>query len=146
MARAFQMGPLVGTQGHTARLGAKGAGYTAPKDLNKAVKLAADSQYNICEADDAFEGIILSIEPHTSGGFIIGSVQLDGYLEAKVATGVTLAVGDYVNAADQPAVGTATDYPIVGKAATTPAIGWRVVSLGSAGTGAAGTVVVIQKV
>ena len=153
----------------TVRFGATGAAnnYTT-KDEGKPVKLAAESQFDLCAVGNEIEGYISSVETGTSGGFSVGgvvsegamNVTLDG-LQATPGTGV-VALGDYVVAGTIVARGTAlTAFPKVCKAtpltfATTPAVDfpagahlnfkWRVVSLGTAGTGAVGTSAVIKRV
>lgn len=157
MARQHYIQPAgVSEPSITARLGASAAGYT-PKEEGKIVKLAAESQYNLAAAGDEIEGIITSVESATQNQFSIGGVSVefdqafvvfDG-LQATPGTG-TIAIGDYVVAGTITAQGTAlTSYPKVCKATgagTTLNHKFRVVSLGSAGTGAVGTTGVIQRV
>lgn len=137
-------------------------------DIGKIVKLNGESRYELAVAGDQIEGIIYATELALQNGWTIGSIYnagrasvvFDG-LQATPGTG-TIAVGDYVVAGTITAKGTAlTSYPKVCKAtalsfATTPAVNfpagsnlnfkWRVVSLGAAGTGAVGTVGVIERV
>lgn len=153
----FQMQELIVTDPETARLGA-GTGasnHLTDLEIGKAVKLVADSRYNLVAVEDAIEGFITAVESYTADNFSIGSVQTDGRkkvtfdgLQATPGTGV-VAVGDYVVAGTPVAKGTALTAPVkVCKATSqTPgAFAWRVVSLGSAGTGAVGTVGVIERV
>jgi hypothetical protein len=178
----------------TARLGA-GTGSSnqvGDKEVGKAVKMVADSRYDLCAAGDPIEAFIKSVEAATLDNYTVGTVQVGGRkevladgLEATAGTG-TLAVGDYVVCGTVVAKGTAladessmkvtkaTNQP--GAAITIAAVadvnddgaeikvevdaalvkvasqlknatfGWRVVSLGSAGTGAVGTKVVIARV
>jgi hypothetical protein len=155
----------------TVRLGTTGAKFTTP-DTGKLVKLAAESMYDLCAAGDPIEAIVAAVETATSGGFAIGSVFEEGAifaiadgLQATPGTG-TLAVGDFVVSGSVSAKGTALPlgFPRVCKAtaqpngvdpATTAVAGttiknamfsWRVVSLGSVGTGAVGTQVVVERV
>lgn len=157
-------------------------------DVGKAVKLVAESRFNLCDAGDPIEGFITSVDLATSGGYSIGGVVEEGLvnatadgLEATAGTGV-IALGDYVVAGTATAKGTAlTNWAKVCKATNQPgtaivstvatadtaaavkvaldavlvkvadvqanlAFAWRVVSLGSAGTGAVGTDIVIQRV
>ena len=107
-------------------------------------------------AGDEIEGFISSVESAPSGGFSVGgiveegqfNVTLDG-LQATPGTGV-VAIGDYVVTGTVVARGTAmTVYPKVCKATgagTSLNYKWRVVSLGTAGTGAVGTSAVIKRV
>ena len=138
----------------TVRLGAgTGSGNNlSDVDANKIVKLVAESRYDLAAAGDSIEGFITSIDLATTGGYTIGGVQTEGIawatadgLQATAGTGV-IAVGDLVVAGTITAKGTAlTAYPKVCKA-TSQAVQkfmWRVVSLGTAGTGAVGTDIVI---
>lgn len=140
-------------------------------DQNKFVKLVGESQYGLAAAGDVIEGLIVSVEPALSGGWSVGSVLEEGKLrviadglQATAGTG-TIAVGDYVVVGSVSAAGTANTlfYPKVckstiqlggapadlaaaGKQAQLAAYPWRVVSLGTAGTGAVGTEIVISRV
>ncbi len=125
-------------------------------DEGKLIKLAGESRYNLCAAGDAIEGSIYSVEPATSQGWSVGGriepmgamyASADG-LQATPGTGA-IAVGDYVVAGTITAKGTAlATYPKVCKATSqTPgAFAWRVMSLGTVGTGAVGTTIVIERV
>ena len=154
----FQFKELIVTTPETARLG---AGTTegdrlSDADVGKIVKLVGDSRYNLVAAvGDAIEGVIAAVESYTADGYSIGSVQVkdrkevtfDG-LQATAGTGV-VAIGDYVVAGTPVAKGTALSVPVRVCKATSQAAApfmWRVVSLGSAGTGAVGTVGVIERV
>lgn len=116
-----------------ARLGAGNSSGDRYSDVDagKLVKLAAESRYDLCSAGDAIEGIVVSVETATSGGYSVGGVvrgepgstkifaTADG-LQATAGTG-TLAVGDYVVAGTVTAKGTAlTAYPKVCKATVQP--------------------------
>jgi hypothetical protein len=125
------------------------------REVGKTVKLAGESRYDLTAAGNDIEGVIFAVELAPQAGFTIGSVQDEGRLnvtfdglQATPGTG-TVAVGDIVVAGTQAAKGTAlTGYPKVCKA-TTPAnvvFKWRVVSLGAAGSGAAGTEGVIARI
>lgn len=139
-------------------------------DQNKFVKLAGESQYALAAAGDVIEGIITSVEPALSGGWSIGGVCKEGTItviadgsQATPGTG-TIAVGDYVVVGSVSAAGTKNPlfYPKVckstiqlgsapadlaaaGKQASLAAYAWRVESLGTAGTGAVGTQIVISR-
>lgn len=157
----------------SVRLGA-GTGsannWTQGKEEGKFVKLTATDRYNLCAAGDPIEAIVSSIEQATAGGYTIGGIVSDMMvfaladgLQATAGTG-TIAVGDYVVCGTVVAKGTAlTTYAKVCKATVQPgdvpadltAAGaqvkaalhaWRVVSLGTVGTGAVGTVIVIEPV
>ena len=151
----FQMKELIGTEPITARLGAGSgsANYVTDVEIGKSVKLAGDSQYNLCAAGDQIEGFITAVEAYTADDFSIGSVQfggrkrvtLDG-LQATPGTG-TCAVGDYVVAGTAVAKGTALTVPMKVCKATTQTgmyFAWRIVSL--EGTGAVGQIAVIERV
>ena len=143
----------------TARLEASTAtaAHFTDYEQNKIVKLAGDSQYDLAAAGNDIEGFVNSIEGATLDGWSIGSVQVGGRkevtcdgLQATAGTG-TLAVGDYVVTGTVVALGTdLTTPPRVTKATTQATtkngpFAWRVVSLGSAGTGAVGTTALIEK-
>lgn len=151
----FQMKELIGTEPITARLGAGSgsANYVTDVEIGKSVKLAGDSQYNLCAAGDQIEGFITAVETYTADDFSIGSVQFEGRkrvtldgLQGTPGTG-TCAVGDYVVAGTAVAKGTAlTVPPKVCKATTQTGMyfAWRIVSL--EGTGAVGQIAVIERV
>lgn len=147
-----------------------GGSFLPGVDDGKIVKLVGESQFDLCAAGDTIEGFVTSVEQALSGGWSIGGVvdeeeffvTADG-LQATPGTG-TIAVGDFVVAGTITARGTAlTAYPKVCKSTvqlgTTPAdltaagvqakmaaYPWRVVSLGTAGTGAVGTTIVISRI
>lgn len=140
----------------TARLGAGtgSANNLTDKEAGKFVKLAGDSRYNLCAVGDEIEGRIAALETATLDAYTIGSVQKEGRfevtfdgLQATPGTG-TLAVGDYVVCGTPVAKDTALSGPA--KVCKATAAGntlnhkWRVVSLGSAGTGAVGTTGLIE--
>jgi hypothetical protein len=159
----------------TARLGAGtgAANNIDDKEVGKAVKLVGDSQYNLCAAGDPLEAFISSVESATLDGYSIGTIQVGGRkevladgLQATPGTG-TIAFGDYVVCGTVVAKGTAladpssmkvtkaTFQPFSAEAAALTDVndmvraavwGWRVVSLGSVGTGAVGTKIVIERV
>ena len=139
----------------TVRLGATGAGNQYGYEENgKAVKLAGDSRYVLCAAGDTIEGIQQSSnypEQGTQDGYSLGGIVSTGYkavtfdgLQATPGTG-TVAVGDYVVVGTVVAKGTALSGPLKVTKATDQAAAKaapfkaRVVSLGTAGTGAVGT-------
>lgn len=152
----FKMQPTVDTECITARLGAGSgsANYVTDLELGKPVKLAGDSQYNLCAAGDQIEGFIRAVETWTADDFSIGSVQYEGRvkvtldgLQATPGTGA-IAVGDYVVAGTAVAKGTSlgSAYPKVCKATiqTGMYFAWRVVSLD--GTTAVGQTATIERV
>jgi hypothetical protein len=160
----FQFTPIVGDfKVITARLGA-GSGtsnHLTDAEVGKLVKLVGDSQYNLAAAGDLIEGFITSVETATLDNYTVGGVAVDCIfkevtfdgLQATPGTGV-LAVGDYVCVGSVSAKGTALVFPAhakVCKATTQSTVSgspfaWRVESLGSAGTGAVGTVGVIRRI
>jgi hypothetical protein len=140
-------------------------------DEGKIVKLVGESQFDVATAGDMIEGIITSVEQALSDGWSVGGLkeEKEAYvtangLQATEGTG-NLAIGDYVVAGTQEAKGTAmaNPYPKVlkstvqigavpatlteaGAQAKLAAYPWRVVSLGTAGTGAPGTTIVISRI
>lgn len=155
--------------------GTGSANYLTDADIGKPVKLVGDSQYDLCVSGDKIHGFISAVETYTADDYSIGSVSPDGRVWATVDT-TTVAVGDYVVAGAITAKGTqiASTGPKVLKAtnqpgatvtttdatkanidialakvvdqAVTSVYAWKVISLGSAGTGAAGTSVLIERV
>lgn len=144
-------------------------------DAGKAVKLVGESRFDLCAAGDPIEGFIVAVDTATSDGYSTGGVRgdkrgdrvyvtADG-LQATPGTG-TIAVGDYVVAgtitakntalpSTGPKVCKATQQPGVTEAAAVGDVNdqlkvamfaWRVVSLGTAGTGAVGTRICIERV
>jgi len=156
MARSHYMVPTIPvTSSITVRLGNTGAAYTDLEN-GKLVKLAAESQFNLAVAGDEVEAIIVSAGADaTQNGFSIGSVNdtfdscyvlFDG---SEAAGTGAIAVGDYVVCGTITAQGTAlSSYPKVRKATSqgTQKSLFRVVSLGTVGTGAVGTAGVIRRV
>jgi hypothetical protein len=140
----------------TARLGA-GTGSSnnlSDKEVGKFVKLAGESRYDLCAVGDEIEGRISAMEVATLDGYSIGSVQVEGRLEvtfdglqATPGTG-TLAINDYVVCGTPVAKGTALSAAAkvckATAAGNTKNFKWRVVSLGSAGTGAVGTTGLVE--
>lgn len=124
-------------------------------DTGKIVKLSGESRYNLSAVGEEIEGTIYAVELAPQNGFTVGSVLQNGRifatfdgLQGTPGTGV-VAIGDIVVTGTPVAKGTAMPgYPKVCKA-TTPANvvhKWRVVSLGTVGTGAVGTVGVIERI
>ncbi len=142
----------------TVRLGQTTGTYSS-KEIGKAVKLTAESRYELCAAGDAIEAVVSSSNLESQGtldGYSIGGITYGGYkavtfdgLQATPGTG-SVAVGDYVVTGTVVARGTALSGPLKVTKATTQAdakaapFKARVVSLGSAGTGAVGTVGFIE--
>lgn len=156
----FQIKPLIGTTAKMIRFGAGvgAANYFNDKDVNKPVKLVADSRFNLCAAGDEIEGFVTSVDTASMDGYSTGGykgstgdyveVTFDG-VQATPGTG-TVAIGDYVVCGTPVARNTAlVGHPKVCKATAagnTLNFKWRIVSLGTAGTGAVGTTGVIERV
>lgn len=148
-----------GEEVNTVRLGtntvANAGGYT-DSDVGKAVKLAGESRFALCAAGDPIEGFINSVNLGVYDGYAIGGITDDEYktvtldgLQGTPGTGV-VAIGDLVVCGTVVAAGTKLGAtPVKVCKATSQAVGlfnWRVVSLGTAGTGAVGTTAVIERV
>lgn len=160
MSRSHFLVPTAPTEASmTVRLGAGNAAANRfdLKEEGKAVKLTAESTYDLCAAGDEIEGFITSVEAAPQNGWSIGGITQDDLrwatadgLQATPGTG-TIAIGDYVLAGTATAKGTAlTQYAKVVKATTQANVksspyNWRVVSLGPVGTGAVGTAIVIKR-
>lgn len=150
--------PAVTPDGVAVRLGA-GSGSSnnlTTAEVGKFAKLVGESRWNLAAVGNEIEGVILAVELAPQNGFTVGSVIEEGILnvtfdglQATPGTGA-IAIGDYVVTGTPVAKDTAlTAYPRVCKAtaaATGLVFKWRVVSLGSAGTGAVGTTGVIESV
>ena len=170
MSRAFLRQEVLPSEAAiTTRLGLVSAPYFAT-EIGKLVKQGAESAYILCAAGDNIEGYITAVEAATAQGFGIGSVQqsdskfvtFDG-LQATPGTGV-IAVGDYVVCGTVVAKDTAlpvfvkvckstaqigavpADLTAAGVMVKAALFAWRVVSLGPVGTGAVGTVGLIERV
>lgn len=140
----------------TVRLGQSGAGNVySDKEVGKAVKLTAESRYELCALGDAVEGVVSSVNLGTYDGFSIGGIVSSGYkevtLDGSQAAGTgAITVGTYVVVGTVVAKDTALTAPLKVRSATDQAAAKaapfkaRVVSLGTAGTGAVGTVGVIE--
>ena len=139
----------------TARVGsaATPAGRLVDVDKGKLMKLAGDSQYDLCAAGDLIEGMFVALEPATQDGWAIGSVQRDGRMacicdgaQASPGTG-TVAVGDYVVCGTVVAAGTdlvgGTPRVTVATSQDVTPFPWRVVSVGV--DGAVGDTCVIER-
>lgn len=159
----------------TVRLGASGdaAGNLTTAETGKLAKFVGESQYDLADTGDFIKGRIQSVMPKTEGGWTVGGVTCPNTMivvaDGLQATGAgNLAVGDYVVAGAKVAKGTplsvgGSPHSKVRKATnqlgSVPADltaaayqakyaaegAWKVVSLYREGTGAPGTLVVIQK-
>ena len=143
--QSFQMQPLVDPVGNfSAALGVNPAGAFTSKDVNKAVKLIADSTYGLVAAGDEIEGTVEAISHFTvNNGFSFGTVNNRGRRVVTIDNAVAVVIGDLVVAGAQAALGTAQTNTVARKGTPTKFL-WRVVSLlGS--NGAAGTSVLIER-
>lgn len=156
----------------TVRYGAGSgtANQVTQAEVGKFCKLVGTDRFDNCAVGDRIEGVVYAVELAPQNGFSVASVIDEGIinvtfngLQATPGTGV-VAVGDYVVAGTPTAKGTALSaYPAVCKATHQPGavpadltaagqqalnsvFAWRVVSLGTAGTGAVGTTGAIQRV
>ena len=139
----------------SAALGVNAAGKLTSADLGKAVKLLADSTYGVCAATNDIEGVLIAVESHTvNDGFGLGTVQTKERVVA-IAKGGVLAIGAYVVAAAQAAIGTANTVVASGtqkgtygpyvQAGAGVAFKWRVVAH-FGGAGAVDTPILIERV
>lgn len=142
----------------TARLGA-GTGASnnlTDAEVGKFVKLVGESRYDAVSIGNDIEGRISALNVATQDGYTIGTVQQNGRFEVtfdgtQAAGTGTIAIGDIVVAGTPAAKGTALVFGAPAKVrkatdATTVVHKWRVVSLGAAGTGAVGTVGLIERI
>lgn len=158
MARDHFISPTVpDIEAETVRAGAGNAENQRwdYREVGKFAKLAGESRYDLAAVGNDIEAQVYAVELAPQNGFTIASVKkrpkidvmFDG-LQATPGTGV-VAIGDIVVVGSVTAKGTAlATLPKVCKA-TTPAnvvFKYRVVSLGSAGTGAVGTEGVIERI
>lgn len=138
--------------------------YTSPADVGKAVILSTANNHILATAGADIDGFVNSVEPYTvNGGYSFGGILVEGRILAVVGAnqGATpMAVGDYVVADTQLALGTVGSnqaWTAPGTAPSTPTgptaqvkTGspakkfWRCISKVS-GTGAAGSVVVLER-
>jgi hypothetical protein len=157
----FTVGETVsnGLSSDTVRLGAGSgaANNVTSAEKGKIVKLVGESRYNLAAIGDGIEGFIEAVEEATQDGFTIGSVAVGRFrevtFEGTEAAGTgAITVGQYVVTGTPVAKGTALTGPANVRSATAqtdPKVllnPWRVVSLGTAGTGAVGTKGIIQRV
>lgn len=140
----------------TVRLGQTGsANLYSDKEVGKAVKLTAESRYELCALGDAVEGVVSSVNLGTYDGYSIGGIVSKGYKEvtfdgSQAAGTGAITVGSYVVVGTVAAKDTALSGPLKVRLATDQAAAKaapfkaRVVSLGSVGTGAVGTVGIVE--
>jgi hypothetical protein len=141
-------------------LGAAAGSGIGQKELDKAYKMGVLNNYVPCADGDPIEAFVAAVEPFTvNQNFSFGAVQRRGRKTVQNGAGqATLAVGDYVVAFTQVAIGTA-GLAQVKKAATTADVTdatpdtvaiqsnyvWRVIRI-LTGTGVAGDQVLIERV
>ncbi|WP_019865143.1 hypothetical protein [Methylovulum miyakonense] len=145
-------------------LGSGSDTWLSAKDVGKAVKLGAASHV-LATAGADIDGFVNSIEPYTvNNGYAFGGILTEGRVEALVGAnqGATaMAVGDYVVADTQLALGTASSAqqwasppgtapsnptgPNAQVKTGSPAKKfWRCIAIIS-GTGAAGSLVILER-
>lgn len=140
----------------SAALGVNAAGKLTSADLGKAVKLIADSNYGVCADGNEIEGVLLAVEPYTvKDGFGFGTIQTKERVVAINKDVGVLAIGAYVVAAAQAAVGTANTVVASGtqkgtygpyvKAGAGVIFRWRVVAH-FGGAGVVDTPILIERV
>ena len=138
-------------------LGAAASSGIGQNDVGKAYKLGTANNYVPCADGDPIEAFLAAVEPFTVNNlFSFGSVQRRGRKIVQNGAGqAQLAVGDFVVAFTQVAIGTA-GLPQVKKATATAATddagltnaglyAWRVIRIVS-GTGVAGDQVLVERV
>ena len=107
----FVFTETVPTELEPAALGANSSGKFVSADLNKAVKHGTANNFVLATGRDEIDGFVKAIEPFTvNDGFSFGGVQREGRVAAQVGAnqgGTPMAVGDYVVADTQVALGTA---------------------------------------
>lgn len=99
-------------------------------DVGKPVKLSAADMYDLCADGDAIDGFLNSVEPHTSGGKVIGTVQIGGRRCVQLSGNV--AIGALVEAGGPAALNTAETNKL-GKVSTKAAV---IADITDAATGA----------
>lgn len=129
----------------STRLGSGPNDKLSDKDVKKAVKLGPNSNHVLCAAGDEIEGLVDSVDSATNGGYSFGGVARGnrGFrVEAQMGVNQVgnAAVGDFVVADNQIEPGTKGLAQVVVGAPETHK--WRI--LAKKGTGAAGTIVVLE--
>lgn len=74
-------------------------------DIGKPVKLVAADRYGLCADGDQIEGFLIAVDPATSGGYAMGTVQCAG--RKRVELDGNTAIGAFVAAAAPAAAKTA---------------------------------------
>lgn len=141
----------------SAALGAAASSGIGNNDIGKAYKMGALQNFQPCADGDPIEGFLAAVEPFTvNDGFVFGSVQRRGRkVVQNGAAQAQLAVGDYVVAFTQTAIGTAGLAQVKKATATAAAddgtltqaglFAWRVIRIVT-GTGLAGEQVLVERV
>ena len=130
----------------TAKLGVDADNGYAEADVGKIVKLGPAQNYVPAATGDDIEGFVDSLMPDTiSDGFSWGTVQRDGRrtVEVAAAEAGTIAVGAYVVAGIQIALGTAGNPMVIAGAGSIYL--WRVLRHVT-GTGVSGDLLLIERV
>lgn len=144
---AFAFNETVPTEVISTALGTGSGNVFVTADVGKAVKLGTAQNYVLVTAGNEIEAFVSSVEPFTvNSGYSFGGVVSEGFKAAVVGAnqGVTpMAVGDYVVADTQTALGTAGAAAV--KTGTPTKFFWRCVRIIS-GAGAAGSAVLLQRV
>jgi hypothetical protein len=158
----------------TVRLGATAnlVDRLSDADEGKFAKFAGESRYVLAAAGDLIEARVAAVEGATEGGYSIGTITKSGLMEVtfdglQATPGVgVVAIGDFVVTGTVVAKGTSLGNAVakVCKGTIQPGVteagavgdvndqikasmyAWKVVSLGSAGSGAVGTTGVIERV
>ena len=122
----------------TAKLGTDtvaNAGDLNGNDVGKPLKLTAADTYGLCADGDDIDGFLMSVEPYTSDGYAVGTVQLGG--RKRVELDGNAAVGTIVEAGTMAArtvkeangLGVVSVHAIDTDAALTiPSKRWKVIS------------------
>jgi hypothetical protein len=131
----------------SAALGDGSSEIWSSDDVNKAVKLGADSTYVALADGDEIEGFVTSVEPGTvNSGYSFGSVQRNKRVEAEVGAteAGTISIGDLVVADGAVAVNGTKGLTKV-KTGSPTTHKWRVIAIVS-GTGATGDKILLERV
>lgn len=145
----FVFTELVPTKNMSCALGASPAAKLTDLDLNKAVRYGTANNVVLASTGEAIDGFLKSVEPYSvNNGFGFGGVQMEGRVTAQVGTnqGATpMAVRDVVVADNQAAVGTASNALVRTGTVTAGQPAWRCIRIVS-GTGAAGSIVILERI
>lgn len=139
--------------------------FSSPADIGKPVVLAAANNHVLASAGNEIAGFVNSVESFTvNGGYSFGGITVKGRVKAVIGPnqgGTNAAVGDYVVADTQNALGTVGAYQgwsAPGTAPSTPTGPTALVKTGAptkklwqiirivSGAGAAGSVVILERI